>query len=640
MSSGGAFSGDPYGGPASATQTFQSSHSDYDSGSKGMSAGKLTLKKAKSLFSSSKSTKSAESTAPLPSSPKSGSGLQAPGYPYGNPSLQHSKSYGSLVGNRGTPQANRTAPESDYRFPSSGNGGYPASSSGRGGGGGLGFEQSYAASSVRKASLPNIDPHRRTTPKIEEEEDCPVCLESLSIRLAGEKAHIVPNCGHKLHADCFEAAYGSPEEYGAGRDELDNLMGSARRQKKAPQGICGICRSEIRLGDPAESKQSSECSSPSRLRSVLLSKRISSRVALAEFAAISGQPGYSPNSPPLDTHKLNSISKRTIVPEKEGHSSLHDPSEDHEIVNAHQYLPAYMQHAALGAQRAGGTSHIPSHDRVQPKITVRAEHATIVRPSDPEKKVHLTCMVTVEVPSRIPGLDAATRSTKLRALPLSSGHGSSHSQSTILPNSGGAQSSVSQEPQQFQDRRESNATSHTQASDDFPTSPSASAFSSGIQQLPLPPGSQAPGMEKALSNATHLSAASNPSNTYTTPGTIDTSAFPTPHSVSASSFASPNVAGDGFAAINASSTTLTAAAEEEKAREAYGPFGQVFADLQERMADWKGHQPANFGSLRMYDSLNVKKDKNVREFVVRTFLGWHSSCARADWIGPLAGIPL
>ena len=70
---------------------------------------------------------------------------------------------------------------------------------------------------------------------------------------------------------------------------------------------------------------------------------------------------------------------------------------------------------------------------------------------------------------------------------------------------------------------------------------------------------------------------------------------------------------------NSSSLTLTAAAQEEKDREAHGPFASVFADLQARMADWKGHEPAAFGSLRMHDILQVKKDKNVREFVVYLF---------------------
>jgi hypothetical protein len=32
----------------------------------------------------------------------------------------------------------------------------------------------------------------------DEEEKCPICLEALSLRLAGEKPHVVPICGHQL----------------------------------------------------------------------------------------------------------------------------------------------------------------------------------------------------------------------------------------------------------------------------------------------------------------------------------------------------------------------------------------------------------------------------------------------------------
>jgi len=36
---------------------------------------------------------------------------------------------------------------------------------------------------------------------IDDEDECPVCLEplSFSFRLPGEKPHIVPECGHALH---------------------------------------------------------------------------------------------------------------------------------------------------------------------------------------------------------------------------------------------------------------------------------------------------------------------------------------------------------------------------------------------------------------------------------------------------------
>lgn len=39
---------------------------------------------------------------------------------------------------------------------------------------------------------------------LDDEEECPVCLEplSFSFRLPGEKPHIVPECGHALHEVC------------------------------------------------------------------------------------------------------------------------------------------------------------------------------------------------------------------------------------------------------------------------------------------------------------------------------------------------------------------------------------------------------------------------------------------------------
>lgn len=32
----------------------------------------------------------------------------------------------------------------------------------------------------------------------EEEETCTICQEDLSMRLAGERPHVVPQCGHRL----------------------------------------------------------------------------------------------------------------------------------------------------------------------------------------------------------------------------------------------------------------------------------------------------------------------------------------------------------------------------------------------------------------------------------------------------------
>ena len=291
--------------PMSATQSFGSMHSSDQADtiinrfnnigqsghrekskdpSSSNSSAKMTLKKARSLFSSSSSkSKSPDFLNPpdLPSPPRANGLNQSRGAssnPYasgGSAALAHSKSYGSLV--------NRSP---DYRFPGSSSNGdmnirsqdyYYNKSSGKDQpiSPVTASSQPYSASvALRKASLPNIEhPSRRygsngtaaaADPLLGggpgQDADCPVCLESLSIRLAGESPHIVPVCGHKLHADCFEAAYGDPADFG-GADAMENLMGSGRARKKTrPQGTCAVCRSEMLLGDPADSGKNSQSS--------------------------------------------------------------------------------------------------------------------------------------------------------------------------------------------------------------------------------------------------------------------------------------------------------------------------------------------------------------------------------------------
>jgi hypothetical protein len=102
-------------------------------------------------------------------------------------------------------------------------------------------------------SLPDMLSGSAMSPDRDEEDNCPVCLESLSLRLRGEKPHIVPVCGHKLRrsskaleavADlrdpdeaCFEAVYGSVNR---------------ARNRPGSLGLCGVCRRDMKLGDPSE----------------------------------------------------------------------------------------------------------------------------------------------------------------------------------------------------------------------------------------------------------------------------------------------------------------------------------------------------------------------------------------------------
>ena len=281
--------------------------------------------------------------------------------------------------------------------------------------------------------------------------------------------------------------------------------------------------------------------------------------------------------------------------------SLHNPEEDQDTVSPNQHLPAYMQHMALSGQSV--FSGVAGSDlQVQPKVTVRAEHSTITRCSDPEERIHLTCMVTVEIPARAIGSDKARE--RAQTVGTISGSNMSRAHSSSLGTVSGHLANGQGGP-----RRQSNATS----GEDFPTSPSVSAFSGG-QPLHISGSSGGHSMEHSLSSS------SNGFSNGLSPQTNLTSAFTTPGSTSAASFASGNE--QHFAKINSSTVTLTQvspAAEEEMAREAHGPFSEVYDELYTRMADWKGHQPANFGSLRMFDTLQVRKDKNVRDFIVYLF---------------------
>lgn len=237
---------------------------------------RMTLKKARSLFTSGGSNKSnkdksaagnansLDSGLPSPqyglprpmgmgsygdlgyNSPPSTSGSYAPG----QSTLSHSKSHGSLQG----AMHGSTRPSNPPPLP-------PIPGSVRGND--ESAHHPYAAViSQRKASQPNLPSHtsRSGTSKareIEQETDCPVCLESLSIRLQGEKPHVVPVCGHKLHNECFETAYNITVREAIGNSD-DILQSLSRRKKRQPIGICGICRSEMRIGDPSETGKNSE----------------------------------------------------------------------------------------------------------------------------------------------------------------------------------------------------------------------------------------------------------------------------------------------------------------------------------------------------------------------------------------------
>ncbi|KAG8983163.1 hypothetical protein FRB90_006258, partial [Tulasnella sp. 427] len=73
------------------------------------------------------------------------------------------------------------------------------------------------------------------------DDTCPVCLESLafSFRLPGEKPHVVPECGHALHEACFTTVYGP----------LPTVNRAGGPPRKSNIGVCGVCRRPMKVGD-------------------------------------------------------------------------------------------------------------------------------------------------------------------------------------------------------------------------------------------------------------------------------------------------------------------------------------------------------------------------------------------------------
>lgn len=104
---------------------------------------------------------------------------------------------------------------------------------------GAGADKHYSQTAAKFRNLEDNDEG--------EEASCPVCLELLSFRLAGEKPHVVPTCGHALHHACFTAVYGPPENVMAAQEMTAN-GGAGSGRPMGPPGMCGICRKPIVLG--------------------------------------------------------------------------------------------------------------------------------------------------------------------------------------------------------------------------------------------------------------------------------------------------------------------------------------------------------------------------------------------------------
>nr|XP_031861524.1 uncharacterized protein CI109_003128 [Kwoniella shandongensis]KAA5528596.1 hypothetical protein CI109_003128 [Kwoniella shandongensis] len=179
-----------------------------------------------------------------------------------------------------------------------------------------------------------------TADEVEDENTCPVCVESLSFtyRLPGEKPHIVPECGHALHEECFVTVYGDVPPEGS----------------RKILGVCGVCRQPMKMAEGVSKRD--------------------------KLAMLMGQPGQSsgPRSAAKSIASTRSSSGR-------GPTSpvAFDPNSDDPL------------EGPSTARTTNGDA--PQAKVVVPSISVRSEFPCISRGHKKGKQV-VTAMVTVEVP--------------------------------------------------------------------------------------------------------------------------------------------------------------------------------------------------------------------------------------------------
>ncbi|KAH9814757.1 hypothetical protein DFH28DRAFT_1167595 [Melampsora americana] len=364
-------------------------------------------------------------------------------------------------------------------------------------------------------------------------DDCPVCLEDLNMRLRGEKPHVIPSCGHILHASCFEAVYGNIAE-----------------AKKSGQilGLCGVCRKDMRLGDVVTGGPASRNvpfvagrlvrgQSPSGIMTSGPDATVGKNTR-NKFAAMAGLQ----NTPAKV--KANSVNRNmtaaTPAPYHNtavDHEEAPDPEEDDELLKIDDSPLLSRSHGSnLSSQHRKPTQII------QPNIYAISELSSLSQPQDSRQTQHLTCMVSIEIPSRTP-----------------------------TP---------------------------------FPPTPNCAPYSS--QPSPLYHPSQAGTLSSSGSAFSHpsLASAASPCDSE--------------HSVPRRLANRPKV----FPKVKSSPNLATAALPEKSITEPIetsNPLQLLVDDLLHRLQDWKGHSLTDFGSLKLHDRIQVRKQSHSRDFLVYLF---------------------
>ncbi|CAO1636982.1 unnamed protein product [Sympodiomycopsis kandeliae] len=242
-----------------------------------------------------------------------------------------------------------------------------------------------SATTNHSASSPSISHHHGGNESSANllDSDCPVCLEPLSYRLAGEKPHVIPNCGHALHNACFTAVYGQPEAILAQQNRSGGAGGG-------PPGMCGVCRKAIVLGGDIEGNTKSS--------------KLAGMMGMADLG--------SDRRRESDTNR-----ERTEA----GTDDPLDSSSYASFRNAqHRDQNGMVIHGSPSLRSLSYDAHDTQQQRqqamVQPTIRVRPEYNTIHRkdPTGRNGKQNMVCVITIEIPSRRPPLTAEEEEAKFR----------------------------------------------------------------------------------------------------------------------------------------------------------------------------------------------------------------------------------
>ncbi|PLW22557.1 hypothetical protein PCASD_16137 [Puccinia coronata f. sp. avenae] len=416
-------------------------------------------------------------------------------------------------------------------------------------------------------------------------DNCPVCVEDLKMKLMGEKPLVIPKCGHRLHASCFEAVYGSLEEARRTGDVL---------------GLCGICRKDMRLNASGGGSFPAKTLDRSRVDHHLIRKSSRSMLKPASGTA---------------NHKIHSITRKTLVAtpwdmlddesdcEDEAQlSELELEREDELLGPAHEldlssesHQPSLLHPGGIESLRIECKRQQTGKGRitVKPIVTVLAENSNLFLNKDSDKSQHLTCMVTIELPSlyaarpnssqpapQLSSPSYATPLSRTNSVPKPSPDISSHPNSSSLP---GCQLTYQSSSASPMSPPPSAAGQFSRASSQGASARSA-LLSLSTRQHPESPG------EKTCQVLDRHGALKPP---FSREGSIN--------------FISPLlVHHDHLPPLPLEGPPTQ-------------PLQSVLDDLHNRLQDWKGHSSKDFGILKKYDRIYVEKQANCRQFLVYLF---------------------